>query len=206
MMGPLRWVIAVAVWAAAVAGAAGLGKVASDHADSATASSTTATTKPRSDVTTSIPPPPTPTAPGPLFDKNDLATVLAQVTGRYGADADIVQFALYPTEADFVVADVADDGLVVRARLDEPLKVEEGVPFSGTRTAVSLKQIRADYLHKILVAVRQRADVPADGIARVELDLDSFGNDNAGYQVITTDGRSYGSLLTGGNGVINPPG
>jgi hypothetical protein len=209
-MTPVRLLVAALVWAGAIGGVAGLTQVADDYARGgsrhagAAATTTPAPSRPRepTDISRDLPSRPAGTLPADggdsLFRRTNLERVLAAVQHRFGPQGDLIAFALYPEEADFVVV---RDGLaqVVRAPADGgALDVGDRTGFEGTRTAVTVQQIRAAAIARTLHVVVTRGHIELADIDRVVLDLTSFGN-LAGYRIEPISGlTTYKALLTGG--------
>jgi hypothetical protein len=119
------------------------------------------------------------------------------MTREFGGGEDLIAFALYPGEADFVVAEQGDVQ-VVRAATGGGLDRGGWTSFEGTRTAITLQQIVPASLARTLAVVMKRGHVRLADLDRVVLDLTSFG-DLAGYRVEPTEGlTTYKALLTGG--------
>ncbi|MEA2124984.1 MAG: hypothetical protein QOI80_1766 [Solirubrobacteraceae bacterium] len=144
-------------------------------------------------------------SPDSLFRRANLTRITDEMIERFGGREDLIAFALYPSEADFVVV---EDGLaqVVRAPADGAFDVGDRTGFEGTRTAVTLQQIRPESLARTLDVIRTRGHVRLADLDRVVLDLTSFGN-LAGYRVEPKHGlTTYKALLTGGRVDVVGPG
>jgi hypothetical protein len=204
---PFRVLVAAVVWAGAVAAVVGLTQAADDYARGGTksrAATTTTTQPPRHeprDISRDLPPRPggtiPATSPDSLFRRANLVRVIDTMTHEFGGGEDLIAFALYPGEADFVVAEQGDVQ-VVRVPVDGKLDLGGWTSFSGTRTAITLQQIVPGSLARTLDVVVRRGHVQLADIDRVVLDLTSFG-DLAGYRIEPREGlTTYKALLTGG--------
>jgi hypothetical protein len=215
-MNPVRMLVALLVWAGAIGGVAELTHLADDYAHGGTksaAATATATAAPAATETTDLsrelpPRPHSPVLAGDprsLYAWHNLEAMLNRVYARFGSAADVVGFALYPGEADFVIAQ-GGEVRVVRAPARRGLVVGDPHGFAGTRQAVALRQIQAPSLAHTLRFVVKHAPLPIDAISRVVLDTTSRG-DLAGYRLETQSGvTSYTSLLTGGAVTAITPG
>lgn len=209
----MRLLVALVVWAGAVVAVAELTRLADDYARGGLKPAPAAAApapQASSDVSRELPPRPgalvPATARDSLFARRNLEAVLRRVTGRFGASADVVGFALYPGEADFVIAR-GGGARVVRAQAGgRPLQVEARQDFAGSREAILLGQLQAVPLIRFLRFVVDRAPLPLDAISRVVLDTTSRKN-LAGYRIQTQSGvTSYTTLLTGGPVTALTPG
>ena len=213
----MRMLVALLVWAAAVAAVGELTHLADDYAHGGKAAKATADATPTpaatetSDLSRELPPRPKPTLrngdPQSLLDRANLSRVLERMQTRFGTEADVVSFALYANEADFVI--YANGGVEpVRAPADSPtLRIGAHSEFTGTRSVIFLRQLKPATIARALRIIVAKDDLPLDAIDRVVLDTESFGKDTAGYRIETKSGvTTYRTLLLGGPVTARTPG
>lgn len=132
-----------------------------------------------------------------LFRRANLVPLLGRVAARLGAGADVVTFALYPGEADFVIAN-GGEARLVRVGVRGSFASGPTRGFSGTRSAVVVSQLRPGPLLRTLGVIAARGHVPVRRFARITLDTRAYGT-LAGYRYVPASGAaSFKSLLTGG--------
>jgi hypothetical protein len=216
--GLTRPLVALAVWAAAIAGAIALSSAVASHVHHEQAKATRkAVVKARtgheiqgrserpSDESTlgAVPPRPrranriSPTSPRSLFRAQNLAIVLGVARHELGASAQVSAFALYPGEADLIVANNIFRRLV---RIDDDGDLAKGRPqsFSGSIDVVYLWQIRSGVPQQLAREIARRAHVPMRRLDRMVVDLDPHHH-LAGWNVYEKlSPRHFHALLTGG--------
>ena len=156
------------------------------------------------DLTTAPLPPPTgsaavsPSDPSSLFAKKGLNGVLRKLTTAFGANASVVELAIYPGELEMVVTDNNDNARLVTASAGGKVTVGQPSPFSGSRQAVNLSQITVRAIAQIerdLEQAKSTGGVPIKRIERFVLDL---SQNLAQWRIYATGiVRYYGTLLDG---------
>jgi hypothetical protein len=214
-LNPTRVLLALVAWAVALGAAAGLSVLAGDYAASghhqrrtpATSASRTPAAapkaKPARDITRGLPSRPAGAAvigagsANSLFRLPNLERVLNRVRARVGAGEAVITLALYPGEADLVIAN-GGEARLVRAGVHGSPTVGPRTGFPGTRSAVVLSQIKPVPLERTLRTIATRGRVPTRRLDRILLDTSAYGS-LAGYRIYPATGSAhFKSLLTGG--------
>jgi hypothetical protein len=214
-----RAVVAVVVWAAALAGAIALssavaGSVHDQQAQEKRKAIVQARTghevgrpaTPNSAETTlgSVPPRPrhanrlSPVSPRSLFRAENFSVTLDVARHALGTRADVSAFALYPGEADFIV--VHDDGRQL-VRIDDDGDLVQGKlqPFSGSLSVIYLWQLEPQVPQRLARQIAVRAHVPTRRLDRFVMDAD-LHDSNAGWNIYQRFSPvRFQALLTGGD-------
>ena len=149
------WPAALVTLAATAAGIYALTTVPHSNGDYVAPGSHGASSPHPADLTTAPLPPPigsarvSPSDPSSLFGKKGLMPVLRKLTTGFGANASVVQLAIYPGELEMVVTDHNDNARLVTASAGGIVTVGQPSPFSGSRQAVNLSQITARAIAEI---------------------------------------------------------
>jgi hypothetical protein len=156
------------------------------------------------DLTTAPLPPPTgsavlsPSDPSSLFAKKGLMPLLRKLTSGFGANASVVQLAIYPGELEMVVTDHNDNARLVTASAGGTVAVGQPSPFSGSREAVNLSQITAGAIAEIEHDLGQDRSVGGVPIKRIERFVLDLSQNLAQWRVYAAGVvRYYGTLLDG---------
>ena len=214
----VRPLVALAVWAAAIAGAVALSSAVADHVHGLQAKEghkavvrartghVVSARGERAEETTlgAVPPRPrganriSPASPRSLFRARNLAIALGAARHELGASAQVSALALYPSEADLIVANNVFRRLV---RIDDDGDLVKGRPqgFSGSIDVIYLWQIRSEVPQRLARAIAKQEHVRTRRLDRMVVDLDPRRH-LAGWTVYVRGSPTrFHALLTGAN-------